>query len=371
MRSLNLLGVLALASLSLGGICTSACVVTPSEPPSPSSDEIRPPPSDTPSSPTVASSDAGTPSALEFVPTNLAGLDLSDHGDLGDIVETYGISPSGFGDRGSRTASLTQEDGRTLKVVIVRSLRIPAGSVVRLLDKDPIVVVALETIDIEGVLRADPGDCGGFSGGSSDGDGFGPGGGLLSSRGSGSFCGRGGIVGGRVGAFGATYGAPELHPLIGGSGGSGAYSDADGGGAVQLVAGQRIRVTPGGGINMPGGSFLTAGSGGAILLEAKDVIIGGTLAANGGGGGGSATSSRRGQLSDTPTPGGGSLDGTGGAGTQIDGQNGTVLDTKVGSGGGGAGRIRINTLSGQATITGVVSPALTTPCATMGTLTKK
>lgn len=366
MRSLNLLGVLALASISLGGICTTACVVTPSEAPSPSSDEITPP-SDTPSSPTVASSDAGTPSALDFVPTNLAGLDLSDHGDLGDIVETYGISPSGFSHPGSRQANLTQEDGRTLRVLIVRSLRIPAGSVVRLFDKDPIAVVALQTIDIEGVLRAEPGDCGGFSGGSIDENGVGPGGGLLSSRGSGSFCGHGGIGGGRTGASGATYGAPELHPLIGGSGGS-EHVNARGGGAVQLVAGQRIRVTPGGGINMPGGAWVSAGSGGAILLEAKDVIIGGTLAANGGGAG--VMSGGAGQLSDTPTPGNGPLDGTGGAGTQIDGRNGTVLDTKVGRGGGGAGRIRINTLSGQATITGVVSPALTTPCATEGTLTK-
>jgi hypothetical protein len=40
-----------------------------------------------------------------------------------------------------------------------------------------------------------------------------------------------------------------------------------------------------------------------------------------------------------------------------------------GGGGGGAGWIRLNTKSGSATIgaTAVISPALSTPCATQGT----
>lgn len=39
-----------------------------------------------------------------------------------------------------------------------------------------------------------------------------------------------------------------------------------------------------------------------------------------------------------------------------------------GGGGGGAGRIRINTKSSQATVSGVVSPATSTPCVTQGTV---
>jgi hypothetical protein len=48
---------------------------------------------------------------------------------------------------------------------------------------------------------------------------------------------------------------------------------------------------------------------------------------------------------------------SGGAGVSNDAGSG-------GAGGGGAGRIRINTASGIAMITGSVSPDLTTPCAT-------
>jgi hypothetical protein len=39
------------------------------------------------------------------------------------------------------------------------------------------------------------------------------------------------------------------------------------------------------------------------------------------------------------------------------------------AGGGGAGRIRINTTSGVATLSGTLSPAVTTTCVSQGTLT--
>ena len=53
-------------------------------------------------------------------------------------------------------------------------------------------------------------------------------------------------------------------------------------------------------------------------------------------------------------------------------RNGTVSDGHAGSGGGGAGRIRINTTSGAATIgtSAIVTPALTTACASQGVLAK-
>jgi hypothetical protein len=44
----------------------------------------------------------------------------------------------------------------------------------------------------------------------------------------------------------------------------------------------------------------------------------------------------------------------------------TNSDGSLAGGGGGAGRIRINTASGSATITGIVSPDPTTSCVSQG-----
>ncbi len=127
-----------------------------------------------------------------------------------------------------------------------------------------------------------------------------------------------------------------------------------------------------------GGSWDAAGggAGGAISLEAPTVRIAGTLAANGGGGGGGPSGSaggRSGGPGDQPAAGGQTdvtKGGSGSAGAVIDGAAGTASTSHAG-GGGAAGRIRINTSSGAAAITGVLSPALGTVCATQGTLRKK
>jgi hypothetical protein len=62
--------------------------------------------------------------------------------------------------------------------------------------------------------------------------------------------------------------------------------------------------------------------------------------------------------------------GAGSAGSTINGSAGSggASNGQNGGGGGGAGRIRINTSSGSATITGIVSPSMSTSCATQGTL---
>ena len=64
--------------------------------------------------------------------------------------------------------------------------------------------------------------------------------------------------------------------------------------------------------------------------------------------------------------------GNGSAAASLDGTEGkATAGTSAPGGGGGAGRIRINTTSGQAAITsGKLSPALTTSCATQGMLKK-
>ncbi len=61
--------------------------------------------------------------------------------------------------------------------------------------------------------------------------------------------------------------------------------------------------------------------------------------------------------------------GNGSAGASVDGTAGSFTSGNnyaAGGGGGGAGRIRINTTNAQATLTGTLSPAASTSCATQG-----
>jgi hypothetical protein len=109
------------------------------------------------------------------------------------------------------------------------------------------------------------------------------------------------------------------------------------------------------------------------LLEAPQVTVNGVLAANGGGagvfsGGGGA---QDGQPNATPALGQTTTSAVGSAGTQVNGADGTSTSNNgTSGGGGGAGRIRINTTSGAATIGSgaTISPALTTACVTQGKL---
>jgi hypothetical protein len=194
------------------------------------------------------------------------------------------------------------------------------------------------------------------------------------------------VISGAQAKGGSVYGGSTLVPLAAGSAGgyilNGGYQWGAGGGAIQISSGTSIQVRGAGIINAGGGggSFSGGGSGGAILLEAPTIIIEGAVAANGGAGGEysnvtSSASGQNAQVSSTPAAGGNAtgtiaVGGNGSAGTTINGSDGTTGDanTEIGSGGGGAGYIRLNSTSGKATITGTVSPDLTTPCATQGTL---
>jgi hypothetical protein len=353
--------------------------------------------------------DGGAPTAsLSFVPANLpSDISLAVNGDwifntktctsTKVTIDTVKGTVSCLGQAKGAFAftTITQADTSqgtlTAGLFVTRKLVIEPGMEVDVIGNRPLVIVALDSVLIQGTLRA-AGRAGLANGGGFDGvdqgSGSGPGAGQVKvghvGAGGAGHCGAGGD--GTAG--GKAYGTPMNTPLIGGSsGGHGRYRESGaGGGAVQLVAGMSIELggtgvldVAGGGSGSDGGG---AGSGGAVLLEAPAVSILGVLAANGGGGGAgyggfgingaaSVLSAKGGTASGSPRSDNG---GDGAAGTTIDGQAGMQLDatSDQGGGGGAAGRIRINTASGSATLgsTAVISPALTTPCTTQGTPAK-
>ena len=297
---------------------------------------------------------------------------------------------------------MTQTDANRTEIGVFAtgSLMIGPDAVVSVVGSRPIAIVTRGEIFIQGALNAIPDDTvtnqgngGGFSSpviSSVDKSGKGPGAGGAPTGsvgpGGGAYCGKGGNATG-----GKPYGSSAISPLMGGSSGALGGRDAGlagaGGGAIQLVSGKAITLTPLAKINVggAGGEWLAGGggSGGAVLLEAPTVTIQGVIAANGGGGGANSITDSMGKSatpnataapgamnSSTENPGGG-----GSADTIIDGAAGQYTGTSVtlagpygGGGGGGAGRIRINTSSGQASITGVLSPSATTSCFSQGKL---
>ena len=240
------------------------------------------------------------------------------------------------------------------------------------------------TIDARGpcLVNRQTGGPGGANGGDGDSTGGGNGGGGTASGkndggGGGGYGGGGGQGGNNGGGGGGIYGDATISSLIGGSGGGGGHNSGHvgggGGGAIQLVSNTSIVINSGG-INAGGcGGHSTAGdgngggggggAGGTILLEGPTVRISGNLAGNGGAGG-----------ANNPEGGDGSLDAaaaTNGDGGGAGGAAGTTAGTggaSGGGGGGGVGRIRVNTRSGQSTVTGTVSPNLGTTT-TQGTAT--
>lgn len=218
-----------------------------------------------------------------------------------------------------------------LGVFSLDKLAVPDGSTLVGVGARALVLLATDTVTIDGIIDITgaekvPGP-GGFAGGGAGAPGQGPGGGgTTSGSTTGAYCIGGGGGGGHGGAGGAggtsvcsapdnfaggaggsTNGNTELVPLRGGSGGAGSIapngatgsspgSGGGGGGALQITAGAAITVGPTGGINAGGGgggqsvsaSGAGGGAGGAILLEAPVVTVasGAVLAANGGGGGG-------------------------------------------------------------------------------------
>ncbi|MGC4091254.1 MAG: hypothetical protein QM756_25930 [Polyangiaceae bacterium] len=332
-------------------------------------------------------SNVPVPQAAGLGDVTLTGADCVIDTDDGTI-DCLRTSPSPF-----VYQAVEQDEGGRLGVFAARSFNIEQSAQVRVMGSLPLVLVALTQIDVLGGLDATAKNTmangGGFTQ-TASGKGGGPGGGTLllnyDAAGGGAFCGKGGDGG--VAAVtdpasrgGTPFGTPELVPLFGGASGGGGVNEViggAGGGAIELVAGTSIRVGITGVINVGGGGGRAnggaAGSGGAILLEAPQVTVNGTLSANGGGGaiynGGNPGQS--GQPGITAALGSTATAGIGSADATIAGGNGTNtgIPNSSGGGGGGAGRIRINTSTGAATLgaNAVVSPSLTTACATQGVL---
>ena len=357
---------------------------------------------------THADSGSGGGASLGFTPSNLGAVTLDTNG-VGDVQfatdETIETDLGGLlGPAGAYTyQEVPQASGPALGVFVVNSFTLASGATARVLGADALVIVALDTIRIDGSLLGNSMDPNKGPGATLQSDiagtvGAGPGGGgpgsATTSAGGGGYCGAGGAGASLAGATddalgGPTFGNAALVPLLPGSnGGSGGVSPGgNGGGAIELVAAHGITVT---GIVHVGGNggeesgvyqlgFANnqqasgGGSGGAILLEAPTVDVSGTLAANGGAGGGNAQGSAA-TASATSAPGGPAdashaAGGDGSAGATVAGAQGSaVTGAASGGGGGGAGRIRINTATGQATLGGVVSPSPATSCVSQGTL---
>jgi hypothetical protein len=332
--------------------------------------------------PLDASSSSGP---FGFSPTNFNLALLIDGGeDAGSADVT--ISANCTNCLGPATTAKLS-DGTPVDLYVLNSLEIDPTAGLTLTGPRPIVLAILTTATIDGQISV------AASGGTPGPGGFapsnpGPGAGAVgftgaytgSNGGGGSYCGAGGAGGATTGLGapgGPSYGTATLQSLVGGSaGGAGPYGDPGGagGGAIEIVAGTSIDVGSVGSINAGGGgvSASAGGSGGAILLEAPTVVIAGAVAANGGGGSyGSGFSPAGGNGAPSSTPAAGVVTGgDGSAGTATAGSDGQLDDGggSPGAGGGGAGWIRIDTSSGSATITGTVSPSLTTPCATQGKL---
>ncbi|MEM9069707.1 MAG: hypothetical protein AAGE52_14440 [Myxococcota bacterium] len=263
-------------------------------------------------------------------------------------------------------------------VCVCRSRRFRVGGRLNVTGSRALAIFASETLLVRGILDA-----------SGNGSASGPGAAFRYASGA---SGQSGGAGGSYASSGAgpsasTYGSAALIPLQGGmdgQGGCGGTLGGGGGGALQLVAGERLEVT--GVINVGGGGgrggrLSTScngggggGSGGAVLLEAPEVEVTGTVAANGGGGGAAGTddnSGLNGGGGSGTSPGfGGDADdcgcalfgttngGDGGRGAFgsssavrgefADSISGCIGTCVVGGGGsgGGVGRIRVNTESG-------------------------
>ncbi len=401
-------GLIGCGLLCVASVAASACTVTNST--------VSPEGGTTPPGPDSGSpTDGSVKGPLGFTPSNvdLSGIDLTKVGDfvvdaVGCSVDTDNLLASCGDGAGVLAFKLaTQSDGSKVGVYVAKSMTILAGKSLTVQGSHPLVFIALDTISILGSLNVNSREEVGVAGGQTRGGlmperskGAGPGGGGAgtdtTASGGGSCCGLGGAGGAESGpaSGGAAYGAAEITPLAAGS--SGGDHGGAGGGGVQLVAGTSITIADGGLIHAGagGGGFggirtqnaNGGGSGGSILLESLAVTVAGTLAANGGGGG-AGTSNGVGSpppqgpgganatANATPAAGGKkgvgpSSGGDGSAGASVNGTAGefTVAgNNAAGGGGGGAGRIRINTKSASATLTGAtLSPAASTPCATEG-----
>ncbi len=356
--------------------------------------------SGTPTNPADVTDGGGSP--ISFQPSNLAlkvieGATASakaEHVTASCKVETDLTAPETDCFQ-SAISAVQQSDGSTVNLVVVKSLTVDASVTITVEGPAPFALVSLGDLTLSGTIDAHSalvmqGPGGGIQV-MSNAVGVGPVDAPTPYAGApegagGSYCGRGGSAAGGTG-IASQYGGIDVRPLLGGaSGGSGAVGSGAGGGAVQLVSSGALTIVAAGAINVGGeGGPISGlatgqnagggGSGGSILLEATTVAVAGNLAANGGGGGGSYTGGTAGDgtANAVPAPGGkgdandGAAGGAGGGGATVDGSPGlTGATLNPGGGGGGVGRIRINTSSGAATTSGVLSPATSTLCAIVG-----
>ena len=403
---------LSRCGLAFGLAALAACSSSSTGPANPESSDRR-----------ESGSEGGRPSdgSFPFTPSNGVSLTSADLTKATDEVSLTGnctidgdsstIECDSRGLHGGyATKVVTLADQTRVSLFVAKSFRIETSTTVRTKGALPIVLAALDDLSVFGTVIVVPGTAGGAAETPNYLRGGGAGGGGAASEsglagGGGSFCGlggRGGAAGTDMLAPSPAYGSPELVPLVGGSGGATSFfsgaTNPGGGGALQLLAGKSVVIGASGAVTLPGGAGDRGdtevggpggygagggGSGGALLVEAPVVRVEGTLAANGGGGGGAGDEGTPGSYGTAearaakggggPVPG-----GDGSSATGIGGADGIWDPTKLdritsdpaaaSGGGGGAGRIRINTSAGHASITGVVAPALTTPCATEGTV---
>lgn len=290
--------------------------------------------------------------------------------------------------------------GPSLCVIAASTIDVASGAAVRVVGSNPIVLVAVQTIQIDGTLDASsrvsdlPGATGagarsaiacnaaGIDGTTSTNGINGGGGGGAAG---GSFSGLGGAGGNGKGQPGALHGSPAMPSsttaLVGGCpGGRGGHGNGNcpgvgvpcgggpggnGGGAIYVIAGGSITV--GGSIDASGqggaggtdgfnnsGGGGGGGTGGLIGLDAPHITVTGSVFANGGGGGGGGGSTEvdHGQAGTDPTAsavaaqggtggldnGSGTAGGDGGAGSVGKTVPGTgKAGTQVDSAGGGGG----------------------------------
>jgi hypothetical protein len=349
---------------------------------------------------------------LELAPSNvdpeLMGLGTADlmvidvltfDTDTGSITGlTAGeVRPAGPGELAGIHFATDDTSCRGLGVFSVASLSVPVGGEILGVGGRGLVLLARGAVAIDGAIVVSAlgpqARAGGSEGGARGQPGQGPSPGGAGTY-SGSCCDGGGGGGGHLaeggrggdaslavgGAGGMVTGSDALVPLCGGSGGGGEASPywpaggvggGAGGGAVQISSGELISVAAGsvraGGGGGPGGYESGGGgggAGGAILLEAPVVEVVGSVLCNGGGGGAGAYHPAAGPGIDGDeggagglSAGSGSAGGNGGSGATWVGASARPDPGNGGGGGGAAGRIRINTLSGAALITGTVSPS--------------
>jgi hypothetical protein len=389
-----------LIALAVAAALTDCTVVaTPSDGADPVDDNAGSSPAANTPTPDASQGTSMQPAMLGFTASNVpAATPLVTSGDWVFSTQTCGASTvqidttKGIVNGCDPTmqffsyAAITQSDmslgSLPAALFVTGKFTIQPGMTVTVVGNLPLIVLALDDVNIGGLLNGSRGVAGGGIASSAFTKGNGPGGGGPAMAGAGAgggggFCGLGGAGGGNGGMGGTSYGNASDVPLLGGSAGGGAgQNSGTGGGAVQIVSATSLQVTGLGVIQVGGGGGTWggsgAGSGGAILLEAPMISIAGTLAANGGGGGGGNTlcnTGQDGQPSATPAAGDTCPTNPGGAGAAGSTINGAAPASGMfGGGGGAAGRIRLNTMSGAATIgpSAVISPAPATTCTTQG-----